>query len=101
MAEPNEKSLEAELGITPLRFEGGVLIVYLSDDNEDILVLPLDILAQHSHWFKSGSHINWQEPQVLEGGSVLVHQFALSFDSEFKSWTLQNKVCQFHFPDPI
>lgn len=93
MTNTDKMSLSSELGITHLRFEGGTVVIYLSDDTQDILVLPLDVLVKNSDWFKSATHINWHEPQILESGSVKVYQFLLSFDSEFKSWTLQSKVC--------
>lgn len=101
MTNPDKMSLSSELGITHLRFEGGTVVIYLSDDTQDILVLPLDVLVKNSDWFKSATHINWHEPQMLEGGSVRVYQFVLSFDSEFKSWTLQSKVCSCRSSVPV
>lgn len=101
MTNPDKISLSSELGITHLRFEGGTVVIYLSDDPQDILVLPLDVLVKNSDWFKSATHINWHEPQMLEGGSVRVYQFVLSFDSEITSWTLQSKVCSCRSSLPV
>lgn len=83
--------LEKKMGIAVQRFERGDLIVHLSSDVHDILVITSSVLIGVSKWFEA-SLTRWQEPVLAGNACVPTYQLGLTYDADLQSWSLSTGV---------
>ena len=75
---------EEDLGIAAQRYEYGDLVVHLSNDKGDTLVLPTSVLTENSKWFEAVLK-RWQKPALAEGTSVVTWRLGLTYDPEIQT----------------
>lgn len=73
---------------TPLRFEGGDVVLHLSETKADTFILPSKQLIAQSDWFKAS--LKWQKPRLQPTASISIWQYGLVFDPSIETWTLQS-----------
>ena len=75
--------------LTPsLRFEGGDVILHMSQDEEDVLILPSKLIMSRSKWFNA-SLLRWQKPDLQPGATVPTWHYGLVYDPSMSTWTLE------------
>ena len=71
------------------RVEGGTVVVMLSHNSADILVLPVKELSAVSTYFQAALHGRWTLPKTIGGGEVPIYFYKLVY---VDSWTLECQV---------
>ena len=73
-----------------LRVRGGDVVLQLSGEEQDTLLLHSKFLVQHSDWFKASLNLKWHKPQIRKGATIPSWHYGLVFDASMLTWTLQS-----------
>ena len=77
-----------EIDISKLRFGGGDVIFYLSDEKEDIAVIPKAFLTAQLKWFEAS--LRWRKAEVRHGATIPIYRYGLIYDPLISTWTLES-----------
>ena len=83
-----QKTMPVEPSVPDLRLEGGDVVFHLSEEEQDIMILPSELLISRSDWFKAS--LGWQQPQLRPGATVQSWHYGLIYDLSISTWTLQS-----------